>query len=93
MKIPKANAEKDGTMPVYAEGDEMAEAAEVAKATSNTPQNAPVVNITTRLTSKRSSNTRVDDSKDSPLKSSPIQTGQNSQADVVPKDNAASEEK
>lgn len=79
-------------MPVYAEGDEMAEAAEVAKAASNTPQNAPVVNITTRLTSKRSSNTRVDDSKDSPLKSSPIQTGQNSQADV-PKDNAASEEK
>ena len=79
-------------MPVYAEGDEMAEAAEVAKAGSSTPQNAPVVNITTRLTSKRSSNTRVDDGKDSPIKSSPIGTGQNSQADL-PKDNAASDEK
>ena len=43
-------------MPVYQEGDEMVEAAEIGKT-------APVVNITTRLASKPSSNTRIDDSK------------------------------
>lgn len=47
----------------------MMEAAEIGKQQSST--NAPVVNITTRLTSKPSSQPRVDESKGT----SPIQTG------------------
>ena len=68
-------------MPVYPEGEEIAEAAEISKGQNSA--NAPVVNITTRLTSKRSSNGRIEESL-----GSPIQT-QNSQPEIVT-DNAQS---
>ena len=52
-------------MPVYPEGEEIAEAVEISKGQNSA--NAPVVNITTRLTSKRSSNGRIEESLGSPI--------------------------